>query len=362
MPERPAQSVQPSLPAPISAGRAYTEVLLVFALFYAASIIAAGESLVSPPAAPTGGWADYTPAAVQNVATAALAALVVILLAARRGVTARSLGACPPVGADGKTSVSRAIRMAAVALIALIIGGAITTGLATGHFPRPANPTGPYLLYSVAGSLLSGVSEEMVVLAFVVTTLRQARRPVAEILIVAVLIRCSYHIYYGVGVIGIAVWAAVFVLLFLRFGSVIPLIVLHFVWDSVQFLGERWAAVAGIGVLFGVVLLIWGLVAWLVDVFSRRAARKRQPAYPGYYQQQPHYPPPSQPPPGSPHPQYPQAPLYPQVPQYPQYPQPPQSAPGSPQQQHPQPPQYPQSPQYPQNPEPSQYPQSPPQA
>lgn len=274
-PERPGPSVQPALPAPISAGRAYAEVLLVFTLFFAASIIVAGESLVSPASAPTGGWADFTPAAVHDVASAAVAALLVILLAARRGVTPRALGARSPLGPDGKTAPGRAIRMAALALVALVIGGLITSHMATGQIPRSAHPTGPYLLYSVAGSLFSGVAEEMVALAFVVTTLRQARRPVAEILIVAVLLRCSYHIYYGVGVIGIAVWAAVFVLLFLRFGSVIPLIVLHFLWDATQFLGERWPAVAGIGVLVGVALLLAGLVAWLVEVSSRRAAARR---------------------------------------------------------------------------------------
>ena len=284
-PERPGQSVQPSLPVPISAGRAYAEVLLVFVLFFAASIIIAGESLASPASAPTGGWADFTPAAVQAVANAAIAALVVILLAARRGVTLRSLGARPPLGADGKRSPGRAIRMAALALVALDIGGVITIHVATGRFPGPAHPSGPYLLYAVAGSLFSGVAEEMVALAFVVTTLRQARRPAAEILIVAVLIRCSYHIYYGVGVIGIAVWATVFVLLFLRFGSVIPLIVLHVLWDTTQFLGQKWLAAAVVGVLLGVVLLLAGLVAWLVDVASRHPARKQPSVNPGYSQQ-----------------------------------------------------------------------------
>ena len=62
-------------------------------------------------------------------------------------------------------------------------------------------------------------------LEFVVSALRQAGRPLAEIVIVAVALRMSYHDYYGPGVIGIAVWAAVFVWLYLRTGSVIPLII-----------------------------------------------------------------------------------------------------------------------------------------
>lgn len=300
-PELPGQSVRP--PAAISARRAYTEVLLVFALFFAASIINAAESLTSQTPAPTGGWGVFTPAAVQEVTEAAIAALVVVLLSARRGMTSQLLGTRLPRGPDGRRSPGRAIRMAAMALAALVVGGVITGLVATGHFPQQAHPTGPYLLYALAGSLFSGVTEEMVALAFVVSTLRQARRPVPEILIVAVLIRCSYHIYYGVGVIGIAVWATAFVLLYLRFGSVIPLIVLHFLWDAVQFLGEKWPAIGGLGVLAGVALLLTGLISWLVDVSSRRAARNKPPANP-YYRQHPPYPdsPHQQPPPGYPPP------------------------------------------------------------
>jgi hypothetical protein len=307
--ERLSSSVEP--PPPISARRAYTEVLLVFVLFFAASIISAGETLTGRVPAPSGSWGAFTPAAVEEVTDAAIAALVVILLSARRGLTPRLLGARLPRGADGKTSPGPAIRMAALGLVALLAGGVITSLVATGHLPQQIHPTGPYLLYAVAGSLFSGVTEEMIALAFVVSTLRQARRPVPEILIVAVLVRCSYHIYYGVGVIGIAVWAAVFVLLYLRFGSVIPLIILHFFWDAVQFTGQKWHVVGGIGVLVGLALLVTGLVCWLMDISNRRAAKYIRPPGNPYYQ---HQPPPS----------YPQQPGYPQQPPpgYPQQPPP----------------------------------------
>lgn len=271
-PEQPGLTAGPPEPAPISARRAYAEILGVFALLFAASIISAGESLAGHIPPPSGSWGAFAPAAVQEVTDAAVAALVVILLSARRGITPRLLGTRLPQGADGKAAPGRTVRMAAMALAAFVVGGIITSHVATGHFPMQAHPTGPYLLYSVAGALFSGVVEEMVALAFVVTTLRQARRPVPEIVVVAVLIRCSYHIYYGVGVIGIAVWAAVFALLFLRFRSVIPLIVLHFLWDATIFLGQRWIAVAALGELFGVALLLTGLITWIVEASSRRAA------------------------------------------------------------------------------------------
>jgi len=40
-------------------------------------------------------------------------------------------------------------------------------------------------------------------------------------------------------------WAAIFVWLFLRTGSVLPLIVVHVLWDANIFLGQRWHEVAG---------------------------------------------------------------------------------------------------------------------
>lgn len=249
----------------------------MFALFFAASIISAAESLAGHVPPPSGSWAAFTPATVQEVADAAVAALVAILLSARRGITPRLLGVRLPRGADGRPAPGRAVRMAALGLVAFIIGGLVTSHMATGRFPGQVHPTGPYLLYSVAGALLSAVAEEMVVLAFVVTTLRQAKRPVAEIVVVAVLARCSYHIYYGVGVIGIAVWAAIFVWLFYRFGSVIPLIILHFFWDTTIFLGERWVAAAAVGEFLGLILLAAGLVTWLAGISARRTARHPPP-------------------------------------------------------------------------------------
>jgi hypothetical protein len=111
----------------------------------------------------------------------------------------------------------------------------------------------------------------MVALAFVLSTLRQARRPVVEIVIVAVLLRCSYHIYYGSGIVGIAIWATAFALLYLRFRSVIPLIILHFLWDSFQFLALKWPAFSGLGVLLGLGLVIAAFIVWIVAVAATPA-------------------------------------------------------------------------------------------
>ncbi|MDR2986266.1 MAG: CPBP family intramembrane metalloprotease, partial [Nocardiopsaceae bacterium] len=136
---------------------------------------------------------------------------------------------------------------------------------------QPAHQDAAYLVYAVAASLTAGLVEETVVLAFVVTTLRQARRPMAEIVLVAVLLRCSYHDYYGLGVIGVATWAAVFAWLFLRTGSVLPLVVVHVLWDANIFLGQRWHELQVVTAYGWVLLVLAATITWLVDMRARRS-------------------------------------------------------------------------------------------
>lgn len=280
-------SIQQPPPVPaISARRAYAEVLGVFAVFFTASIIAGAESLANRYPPPSGSWAAFVPAAVNQLAVAALAVVVVVLLSGRRGISPRMLGLGLPQRPSGGTAAGHTFRMGVWALTALLAGGLVTVALETGKLNVPAHQNGGFLVYAIAASVAAGVVEETVVLAFLVTTLRQAGRPLPEIVLVAVLLRCSYHDYYGPGVLGIAVWATVFVWLYLRAGSVIPLIVVHFLWDATQFSGMQPQLKYGIGLLVAAALFLLPLAAgitWLVEYLNRQ---QRRPQYP------PPYPPP----------------------------------------------------------------------
>ncbi|HYK31679.1 MAG TPA: type II CAAX endopeptidase family protein [Streptosporangiaceae bacterium] len=272
---RPAKphwwSIQAPPPAgPISARRAYLEVLGVFLAFFAAGIVAGGETLARRFPPPSGSWALFTPATIGELTMAGLAVAVTVLLSSRRGITPRKLGLGLPRRADGGVAVAPAFRMAVWAIVTLSVGGAITSALATGHLSQPIVQDNSYLMYTTAASIAAGVVEETVVLAFVVTTLRQAGRPLAEILVVAVLLRCSYHDYYGPGVVGIAVWAAVFVWLFLRTGSVIPLVIVHFLWDATIFWAQRWDWMNTVRVLGAMLLVAGAIFTWFAEVSKRR--------------------------------------------------------------------------------------------
>ena len=112
-------------------------------------------------------------------------------------------------------------------------------------------------------------------LAFVVSTLRQAGRTLPEITIVAMLLRMSYHDYYGPGVIGIAVWAAVFIWLYLRTGSIVPLIIVHFFWDVTFFWSQRWHWISALAVYVSTALIIAAALSWRAERANRNRPRSR---------------------------------------------------------------------------------------
>jgi membrane protease YdiL (CAAX protease family) len=99
----------------------------------------------------------------------------------------------------------------------------------------------PVLLFS---ALQNGLLEEVVVLGYLLTRLRQLGvRPERAILISAV-VRGSYHLYQGLGgFFGNAVMGVIFAFLFLRWRRASPMIIAHALIDAVAFVG--YALLAG---------------------------------------------------------------------------------------------------------------------
>jgi hypothetical protein len=263
----------------ISTGRAYTEVVVVFGVFFAASIAAAAFSVGgSSPSGNVDGWREAIPASIDQVAATVLAVGVPLLLAHRRQLTQRDLGLTVRDRISGRVG----IRMAAWAVLALIVAGIVTSALATGNYAE-GRFSYPDLTLNLFHAAQAGFLEETVVLAFVVTTLEQARRPQREIILVALLLRASYHIYYGPGVIGVFVWASVFLWLFLRFRTIVPLIAVHSLWDVGITLARHWKAAGGFWGLSVLALLISAFILWIVDRSDAHQKRNRQLPPAGWY-------------------------------------------------------------------------------
>ena len=254
----------------MTAKRAYGEVLFVFSAFFLAGVIAAGLLLADryKNLLNNGSWAQYTPRAVDVLLQSAVAVTLVVLLSARRGVSRADLGLRWPRRPDGRFAAGATTRILAWAMFALIAGAIVNALLQTGHLPT-SKPSAAELVYGVVASVQAGVVEEVVVLAFVVVTLRQARRPLWEITVVALVLRGSYHIYYGPGVVGILLWAALFYWIYLRTRSLLPLMVTHAAWDAVGFLSQRWGWIVLIGVLVVVALWVAAPITWAVEKGDR---------------------------------------------------------------------------------------------
>ncbi|WP_091673248.1 CPBP family intramembrane glutamic endopeptidase [Micromonospora auratinigra] len=100
----------------------------------------------------------------------------------------------------------------------------------------------PHLWWAVPVLILAAVQnavlEEVIVVGYLVTRLRQLRWRLAAVVAASAVLRGSYHLYQGFGAfVGNAVMGVIFSLFFLRTRRVAPLIVAHTLLDVVAFVG-----------------------------------------------------------------------------------------------------------------------------
>jgi membrane protease YdiL (CAAX protease family) len=139
--------------------------------------------------------------------------------------------------------------------------------------PAAQNLPGYYSIVGIATALSAGVVEEIVVLGFLVRRLEQLGLRPALVVTLAVVVRISYHLYYGWGVLPILAWALASVLMYRRYRRLGPFIAVHALWD----LGLILVPFFGGAPLVVEVLLLApsSFVAWLV---WRNRIERRPPA------------------------------------------------------------------------------------
>ncbi|WP_348788194.1 CPBP family intramembrane glutamic endopeptidase [Leifsonia sp. NPDC080035] len=90
----------------------------------------------------------------------------------------------------------------------------------------------------VLAALRAGLQEEVIVVGYLFTRLRQLGWGRWTIILAAALLRGSYHLYQGFGpFVGNAIMGVVFGWCYTRWGRVAPLVVAHVVIDIVSFVG-----------------------------------------------------------------------------------------------------------------------------
>lgn len=90
----------------------------------------------------------------------------------------------------------------------------------------------------VLSAIENAVLEEVIVVGYLITRLRQMSVPLGWVVVCSAVLRGSYHLYQGFGAfVGNAVMGVVFALFFLRYKRVMPLIVAHSLLDITAFVG-----------------------------------------------------------------------------------------------------------------------------
>lgn len=90
----------------------------------------------------------------------------------------------------------------------------------------------------ILAAVQNSVLEEVIVVGYLTTRLRQLQWRVGAIVATSALLRGSYHLYQGFGAfVGNVVMGVVFSLFYLRTRRVMPLVVAHTLLDIVAFLG-----------------------------------------------------------------------------------------------------------------------------
>ncbi|MEU4772801.1 CPBP family intramembrane glutamic endopeptidase [Micromonospora sp. NPDC023644] len=90
----------------------------------------------------------------------------------------------------------------------------------------------------ILAAVQNSVLEEVIVVGYLVTRLRQLQWRIGAIVATSALLRGSYHLYQGFGAfLGNVVMGVVFSLFYLRTRRVMPLVVAHTLLDLVAFVG-----------------------------------------------------------------------------------------------------------------------------
>ena len=245
---RPAAAPASGLARPVLRN----EVLLVLSVSLGASAVYAALSLLRKLLAPiplsqsqatlngsvvpNQAWLDLTYQLV-GIGFGVVPALLALYLLARDRIPARAIGVD---ASRPRADLTRGVLLAAVIGIPglLLYLAAHALGISATIVPSGLPDVWWRVPVLVLSAAMNATLEEVVVIGYLLTRLRQLGRSVPWAVGIAAVLRGSYHLYQGFGAfIGNAVMGVVFGWFFLRTRRVMPLIVAHTILDTVSFVG-----------------------------------------------------------------------------------------------------------------------------
>jgi membrane protease YdiL (CAAX protease family) len=94
----------------------------------------------------------------------------------------------------------------------------------------------------IASALRAALTEELIVVGYLFTRLRELGWGRWQIILSAAVLRGSYHLYQGIGpFIGNVAMGVVFGWCYTRWGRTMPLVIAHWIIDIASFVGYAWA-------------------------------------------------------------------------------------------------------------------------
>ncbi|WP_022886732.1 CPBP family intramembrane glutamic endopeptidase [Glaciibacter superstes] len=139
----------------------------------------------------------------------------------------------------GRDSLSGVLLVLAIGIpgLALYLGGR-AVGITVAVVPQSLDAYWWTIPVLVLSALRSALTEEIIVVGYLFTRLRELGWADWPIIIGSALLRGSYHLYQGIGpFVGNVAMGVVFAWCYARWGRTMPLIVAHWILDIVSFVG-----------------------------------------------------------------------------------------------------------------------------
>lgn len=214
------------------------------------------------------------------------------MLANRYGFTSDRLGWARRSKRTRRIGPPDAFRVGALYTLVLIFTSGLMILLRSlvggGEYPAPPPAGWAGVIDGAASSIAAGVIEELVLVAVLVTVLEAARQRSWAIYGTAIGVRVSFHLYYGgqdaiglVSVLPMVLWAAAAIALFRWTRLILPLIVVHALWDlqafTAQSAGPEWQVLVSLGLISVSLAAAVGYVILCLHRQSRAARAKVAP-------------------------------------------------------------------------------------
>ena len=156
----------------------------------------------------------------------------------------------------------------AALMVSVIVMGLLSGLRGSGDYPEAEGADLVRALSIVPQSLMAGIGEELLLVAFLVVAMERLGANGPTIYVVAVVLRIAFHLYYGPPVMGLVIWALVAVWIFRRTRTVMPLIIVHTLWDVNALSSEFVPIVTGLIMLTTLGAIV---VTGIVHLATRRA-------------------------------------------------------------------------------------------